>query len=78
MDGRDGGSAGYGDVAGVQTHVHILVTNGELIPTLGKLLLFGLHPHFHADLIYSSRDSGKQASSPQTLREVPIKLRLEV
>ena len=26
---------------GEETHVHVLVTNGELIPTLGKLLLFG-------------------------------------
>ena len=41
--------------AGEETHVHVLVTNGELIPTLGKLLLFGAsHSRLQAPPSYMS------------------------
>jgi len=44
-----------------KTDINVLVTNGELIPTIAKLLLFGLAKHFHPTCIYSSRDCGKVA-----------------
>jgi FMN phosphatase YigB (HAD superfamily) len=53
---------------GPHTHVHVLVTNGELIPTLCKLLLFGLHPFFHPDNIFSSREVGKHACFAEVAR----------
>jgi hypothetical protein len=31
----------------VHTHINVLVTNGELVPTIAKLLLFGLDKYFH-------------------------------
>ena len=36
----------------VHTHVNVLVTNGELVPTIAKLLLFGLDKYFHRKLPY--------------------------
>ena len=55
-----GGSAG-GAGKGTRSDVNVLVTNGELLPTLAKLLLFRLARHFHPACVYSSRDAGKLA-----------------
>ncbi|KAK9830523.1 hypothetical protein WJX72_012212 [[Myrmecia] bisecta] len=38
---------------------HVVVTAGQLIPTVGKLLAFRLDPHFAPADIYSSRNHGK-------------------
>lgn len=54
-----GGAGGAGK--GTRSDVNVLVTNGELLPTVAKLLLFGLAKHFHPTCIYSSRDVGKLA-----------------
>lgn len=39
---------------------HVLVTTGQLIPTLAKLLICGLDAHVPADNIYSARNESKQ------------------
>jgi len=52
----------------VETHINVLVTNGELVPTTVKLLLFGLEKHFHPSCIYSSRDVGKTACFSDIVR----------
>ena len=54
-------SAAGGAGKGTRSDVNVLVTNGELLPTVAKLLLFGLARHFHPACIYSSRDAGKLA-----------------
>jgi EYA(Eyes Absent) family protein len=53
------GAGGAGK--GTRSDVNVLVTNGELLPTVAKLLLFGLAKHFHPTCVYSSRDAGKLA-----------------
>jgi EYA(Eyes Absent) family protein len=53
------GGAPRGAGKGTRSDVNVLVTNGELLPTVAKLLLFGLAKHFHPACIYSSRDAGK-------------------
>ena len=35
-------------------HVNVLVSSGQLIPTLAKLMLYGLSPFFSVDCIYNS------------------------
>jgi EYA(Eyes Absent) family protein len=55
------GGAPGGAGKGTRSDVNVLVTNGELLPTVAKLLLFGLAKHFHPACIYSSRDAGKLA-----------------
>ena len=39
--------------------VNVLVSNGQLIPTLAKLVLYGLAPFFEVDHVYSSAQKGK-------------------
>ncbi|KAL3161743.1 hypothetical protein ABBQ38_008840 [Trebouxia sp. C0009 RCD-2024] len=39
--------------------VNVLVTTGQLVPTLGKLLLFKLDGAFKATSVYSARNKGK-------------------
>ena len=39
---------------------HVLVTTGQLIPTLAKLLICGLDAHITADDIYSARNESKE------------------
>jgi len=52
----------------MKTNINVLVTNGELVPTVVKLMLFGLHRHFHPSCIYSSREVGKQTCFAEILR----------
>ena len=40
---------------------NVLVTNGQLVPSLAKVLLFRLHAAFSAEDVYSSRTDGKKA-----------------
>ena len=39
---------------------HAIVTTGQLIPTLAKLLICGLDAHVPADAIYSARNESKE------------------
>ena len=39
---------------------HVIVTTGQLIPTLAKLLICGLDAHVPADAIYSARNESKE------------------
>ena len=40
---------------------HVLVTTGQLIPTLGKLLICGLDTYVPPDNIYSARNETKES-----------------
>ncbi len=59
--GAVGGSAdGVVEVgAGESGVVHVAVTTGQLTPSLAKLLLFRLDPHFPPENVYSARAAGK-------------------
>mmetsp|Transcript_2046 Transcript_2046/g.3272 ORF Transcript_2046/g.3272 Transcript_2046/m.3272 type:complete len:166 (+) Transcript_2046:171-668(+) len=54
--------------AGSRTHLNVMVTNGELVPTLVKLMVFGLHKYFHPSCIMSSREVGKLACFSEVVR----------
>jgi len=42
------------------TIINVLVSSGQLIPTLSKLLLYGLAKYFPVDNVYSSRFKDKE------------------
>jgi len=45
-----------------------IVTNGPIVPTIAKLLLFGLNKYFPIHCIYSSRYSGKKYCFNQIMK----------
>ncbi|EKX48688.1 hypothetical protein GUITHDRAFT_136384 [Guillardia theta CCMP2712] len=65
---RKSGETNASEAETMKTNINVLVTNGELVPTVVKLMLFGLHRHFHPSCIYSSREVGKQTCFAEILR----------
>lgn len=53
-------------------HRNVLVSNGSLIPTLAKLMLYGLSPCFAVDCIYSSKDKPKSQIFEQIMRRFGV------
>ncbi|KAL0050629.1 hypothetical protein WJX82_003772 [Trebouxia sp. C0006] len=59
MQKTSGGPSNWIDTDDNADVVNVLVTTGQLVPTLGKLLLFKLDGAFKATSVYSARNEGK-------------------
>lgn len=51
---------GSGAAGGVDRHINVVVSSGQLVPTLGKLILYQLAPLVPVDRVYSSARHGKK------------------